>query len=596
MVATDRDRPDRRLPPMRPTKLLVLTLLLWTTVADANRAPVVSNVHAVQRPGTMLVDIYYDVHDADGDEMTVSLQISDDGGQTWRVPAETFVEESDIGPGIVSGTGRHIVWDAGTDVPDVYNTGFRPRIVANDGQPPDGVRELTVDLPGGATMEFVWIEPGTFVMGTTEEQEQQLRDTGMWIDWFENERPPHEVALTQGFYLAKFEVTQEQWESVMATTPWSGRSNVQSHPTHPAVWILWEDAQEFLWRLNEASGEEMYRLPTAAEWEYACRAGTTTLSSFGDDAGRLGEYAWYRGNACDVGNCYAHAVGSKLPNPWGLHDMHGNVWEWCQDWAFRAYTSETQVDPNGPTSGSHHVMRGGAFYDMARYVRSAYRDHYAPEYLYATGLRVARGVLGQPIRDGFDDATVAAWIWESRRKGSGPTVAESHGRLEISLPEDSAGDPFSAGYKSVCRIRGDFDVQVDYQLLEWPSENGVRVGLAAAAPEAGRIGLVERISFGRSEFSGSPREAYLVHHGASVAGVVPTSDMSGTLRLLRSGSSVTGYYLSFGEWILLGSDSVPTDDATISLKAWSHDSVFGDLPVQMSFDNLVVNHGQVICR
>ena len=158
----------------------------------------------------------------------------------------------------------------------------------------------------------------------------------------------------------------------MGTTPWSGQDNVRSNPNHPAVYISWEDMQELTQQLNEAAGEEIYRLPTEAEWEYACRAGTTTWWSFGDDEARLGDYAWYRANAWDAGLEYAQPVGTKQPNPWGLYDMHGNVIEWCQDW-YGSYTSNSQVDPTGPSSGSSRVSRGGNFDWGARGARSAIR-------------------------------------------------------------------------------------------------------------------------------------------------------------------------------------------------------------------------------
>jgi len=250
--------------------------------------------------------------------------------------------------------------------------------------------EITVELPGGATMAFVWIDSGTFTMGTTKEQEQLLRSQGLWHNLFENERPVHPVTISQGFYLGKYEITQAQWESVMGTTPWSGQSYVQANPTHPAGYISWNDVQAFIHALNEAAGDSLYRLPTEAEWEYACRAGTTTRWSFGDDESQLGEYAWYYDNAWDVGERYAHAVGAKVPNAWGLYDMHGNVWEWCQD-GYGDYTSDRQVDPMGPTTGSTRVGRGGAFGGYARYVRSAYRNRYAPSirYIYL-GARLLR--------------------------------------------------------------------------------------------------------------------------------------------------------------------------------------------------------------
>ena len=128
--------------------------------------------------------------------------------------------------------------------------------------------------------------------------------------------------------------------------------------------------QEVVRRLNEAASEEVYRLPTGAEWEYACRAGTTTRWSFGDDESRLGEYAWYSDNAWNAGLQYAQPVGTKLPNPWGLYDMHGNVTEWCQDW-LGSYTADSQINPTGAATGSRRVWRGGDFGRLLSTSRSA---------------------------------------------------------------------------------------------------------------------------------------------------------------------------------------------------------------------------------
>ncbi len=373
----------------RLTNAVWICLLLLSAVY-ANRSLVVSNVQARQRPGAMVVDITYDVFDADGDLLTVSVQISDDGGQTWRVPARTF--RGGVGPGQTSGTGKHLEWDAGVDVPNTYGANCRPKVLADDGQGTGGGgKEITVPLPNGATMEMVWIEPGTFTMGTTEEQEQSLRNKGLWSDWYENEHPAHQVTISRGFYLGKHEITQAQWSAVMGTQPWSGQSYVQANPSNPAVYISWKDVQELVRKLNQAAGEEVCRLPTEAEWEYACRAGTNPLRSFGDEASQLGEYAWYDQNAWNVGLAYAQPVGTRKPNPWGLYDLHGNVLEWCQDWWYRVYTTEAQIDPTGPATGSDRVIRGGDFNDGARLTRSAIRYYDDPDYRsYLIGARLVR--------------------------------------------------------------------------------------------------------------------------------------------------------------------------------------------------------------
>ena len=244
----------------------------------------------------------------------------------------------------------------------------------------DNDRTLRVTLPGAVTMAFVKIEPGTFTMGSPESEPDRYGDEG----------PQREVTISQGFYLGKYEVTQGQWEAVVGTTPWSGESYVELGPDYPAVLVSWNDAQVFIQKLNQAAGDSLYRLPTEAEWEYACRAGTTTRWSFGEEEGKLGDYAWYDGNAWSVGNRHGHKVGSKLPNPWGLYDMHGNVWEWCQDW-WSTYPSDAQIDPTGPSAGSPRVSRGGNFSGIPPYVRSAIRLLNAPSLSHVTiGFRVVR--------------------------------------------------------------------------------------------------------------------------------------------------------------------------------------------------------------
>ena len=228
-------------------------------------------------------------------------------------------------------------------------------------------RTFPLPVPEGdppIDMAFVWIEPGVFQMGSPASEEGRDSDEG----------PLHEVELSRGFWLGKYEVTQGEWEAVMGTRPWRGKDYVQPNSSHPAVYISWNDVQAFIDMLNTAAGEVVYRLPTEAEWEYACRAGTTTRWSFGDDVSQLTDYAWYGGNACSEGECYARVVGTKLPNPWKLHDMHGNVFEWVQDWySRRYYNSSPRVDPQGPSTGSYRITRGGHFRNEASVLRAAFR-------------------------------------------------------------------------------------------------------------------------------------------------------------------------------------------------------------------------------
>jgi len=240
--------------------------------------------------------------------------------------------------------------------------------------------EITVDLPGGEKMDFVWIEPGTFVMGSPAVEPERNGDEG----------PQHQVTISRGFYLGKQEVTQGQWAAVMETRPWAGKRHIEESARNAASFLKWVDVQEFIRRLNQAAGEEIFRLPREAEWEYACRAGTTTRWSFGDDGSKVSEYAWYRENAWEQGEKFPHVTGLKLPNPWGLYDMHGNVWEWCQDW-YGKYSQASQTDPIGPESGSLRVARGGHFTSHARFVRSAARlSHKEKVPSHAIGVRLLR--------------------------------------------------------------------------------------------------------------------------------------------------------------------------------------------------------------
>jgi len=206
------------------------------------------------------------------------------------------------------------------------------------------------ELPGGSTMEFVWVEPDTFYMGADSSE----------LGWSDDEGPLHEVTITEGYWLGKFEITQGQWMSEMGSHPWSGHDYVGEDRSRPAVYISWNDVHQFLDRLNAAAGEDLYRLPTEAEWEYACRSESTSAWFFGDYDDALDEYGWYAANAWDAGLPYALPVGSKSPNWWGFHDLNGNVCEWVEDW-YGPYTDASQTDPTGPGTGSARVIRGGDF-------------------------------------------------------------------------------------------------------------------------------------------------------------------------------------------------------------------------------------------
>jgi formylglycine-generating enzyme required for sulfatase activity len=229
-------------------------------------------------------------------------------------------------------------------------------------------------------MLLVPIPAGEFQMGSPDSD----------INAQPKENPQHLVKITKPFYLSAYEVTQQQYEKVMGVRPWQGKRYVQEGANNPATYVNWNDAVAFCRKLSEQEDVE-YRLPTEAEWEYGCRAGTTTVYSFGDDESQLGQYAWYRKNTMDSGETYAHGVGQKLPNSWGLYDMHGNVFEWCHD-RYGPLGSERVVsDPSGPLSGFSRVLRGGSFDGRTSFVRSAYRNNDHPDDRYLNyGFRPAR--------------------------------------------------------------------------------------------------------------------------------------------------------------------------------------------------------------
>ena len=212
-------------------------------------------------------------------------------------------------------------------------------------------------LPGEVSLEMVWITPGTFQMGSPPSE--QGRD---------NEGPVHEVTIRQGFYLGKYEVTQAQWEAVMGSNP----SYFKGCGDCPVESVSWDDAQAFIRKLNEMEGENRYRLPSEAEWEYAARAGTTTRYSWGDEIGR--NRANCHGCGSRWGGEKTAPVGSFPANGWGLHDMHGNVWEWVQDCWNGSYEG-APVDGSAWESGDcgRRVLRGGSWLDVPGLLRAAYR-------------------------------------------------------------------------------------------------------------------------------------------------------------------------------------------------------------------------------
>lgn len=229
---------------------------------------------------------------------------------------------------------------------------------------------LTIPLPGlpadARPLELIRVRAGSFVMGATS------NDPGYYsqLEW-----PSHPVTLTYDYFLGKCEITQAQWRAVMGSIP---KRITDGGDDYPIYYVSWKDCQDFARRLSDW-GLGLFRLPTEAEWEYACRAGTTTRFSFGDCPEVVESYSyyeepsrfvWWFGNNTPSG---AKPVGLKLPNPWGFFDMHGNVYEWCSDWWENPYPREPQIDPHGPSSGTVHVSKGGHWYGSILHCRSAFR-------------------------------------------------------------------------------------------------------------------------------------------------------------------------------------------------------------------------------
>jgi formylglycine-generating enzyme len=224
-------------------------------------------------------------------------------------------------------------------------------------------------------MKLKLIPAGEFLMGSPESEPERSR-------W----EVQHRVRITKPFYMGVYTVTRSQWMAVMGTEPWVGDDDVKQGSDFPATYVSHEDAVEFCHKLSELESA-IYRLPTEAEWEYACRARSSAAYSFGDTADQLEQYAWFAENAHKVGEKYAHRVGQKLPNSFGLYDLHGNVWEWCSDW-FEEYPSGGLTDPKGPAEGSYRVSRGGSGGRTAEFCRSAYRGIGQSDRRSYTGFRV----------------------------------------------------------------------------------------------------------------------------------------------------------------------------------------------------------------
>jgi formylglycine-generating enzyme required for sulfatase activity len=261
-------------------------------------------------------------------------------------------------------------------------TGAKPADDALKGKEAGEVRD-----DNGLKIKLVWCPPGFVRMGDIDEE-------------------PVNAFVTRGYWIGKFEVTQLEWKRVMGTEPWNGKPFVKAGDDIPVTWVNWDDSLAFCRSLTEQEREAgrlpagwEYTLPTEAQWERACRARTETMFSFGDDAAKLGDYAWTRDNAMNGGEQHAHPVGQKKPNPWGLYDMHGNVFEWCRDVYIQKLPGGR--DPETTGEGSRRMFRGGSWCVEGSYCRSANRKWTPPQREYVAlgvGFRVALCALPPAAR------------------------------------------------------------------------------------------------------------------------------------------------------------------------------------------------------
>ena len=319
---------------------LVFFLLLSAFTAVCSFGQMVSNVDAYQEGKNIII-----TYDTDKAGFVDLVNCSTDGGSTWSKPLRQVT--GDVNKQVPAGSHR-IVWDVLSEREKLAGANICFKVEANSGK-------FTVN---GVSFDMVRVEGGTFRMGATAEQEE---------DAYSNEKPVHSVTLSS-YYIGKTEVTQALWQAVMGTNPSAFKG-----ADLPVECVSWNDCQEFIQKLNSLTGRN-FRLPTEAEWEFACRGGNKSNGYKYSGSDNLGTVAWYDDNS---GN-KTHSVATKSPNELGIYDMSGNVWEWCADW-YGDYSSGAQTNPTGPLSGSGRVGRGGSWSNDVRCCRSSFRfDIYYP--------------------------------------------------------------------------------------------------------------------------------------------------------------------------------------------------------------------------
>ena len=251
----------------------------------------------------------------------------------------------------------------------------------------------TIELGKGREMKLTLIPAGTFMMGAELSLEETIKRHGGRAQHLSCEHPRHEVTISKPFYMGVYEVSQAEWKAVTGTEPWLNKTQTKIGDNYPAAWMNSLGAIEYCKMLSKKTGRKV-SLPSEAQWEYACRAGSTKSYCYdSDDPAQLNDYAWTWHNTRngEPPEPYAHPVGLKKPNAWGLYDMHGNLWEFCTDrFDKEFYAKSPKVDPVNTTETGPAACRGGSWHNNSRLARSAGRGQWAgPEYVhYNYGFRV----------------------------------------------------------------------------------------------------------------------------------------------------------------------------------------------------------------
>lgn len=354
-----------------------------------------------------------------------------------------------------------------------------------------------VHIKNGIGMRLVLIPPGEFLMGSPESESG--RQAGEKV---------HRVRISHPFFLGMTEVTQGQWKQVMKSTPWEGKPHVQSGDDYPATYINWVDALAFCEKLNHQE-QKQYALPTEAEWEYAARAGVAARFSFGDDESKLAEFAWFEKNANSTTERYAHKVGLKQDNPFGLYDMHGNVLEWCMDgFDEKYYARSPMLDPPGGRGAAGRVVRGGSWTSATSECRSAHRNQASQRFAnFDIGFRVRLNTANQSENGAFiaNDEEAAEKMRAPKKKSDAElrklVVGTWNGSSAAGMKPDSPslkGTPDNlprTRATTTYKDNGQFESEFTFQFFDgtavghkyagtWTVENGVLIHTFTSAAKS----------------------------------------------------------------------------------------------------------------